>query len=170
LSRLSDPSGKQRRLPDLVHKVTASGAQVVWVCDPMHGNTFESPSGHKTRRFTDILCEVESFFAVHRALGTHAGGIHVELTGENVTECVGGGADITFGDLHHRYETTCDPRLNRSQSLDLAFLVAEMIMTPKRSNPGTAPRARHQVLPQAAHGIAVRAVGGGHRQAGQLRW
>lgn len=135
------------RLPDLVHKVTASGAQVVWVCDPMHGNTFESPSGHKTRRFSDILCEVESFFAVHRALGTHAGGIHVELTGENVTECVGGGADITFGDLHHRYETTCDPRLNRSQSLDLAFLVAEMMRTPERSNPGTALQGRH--LPSA---------------------
>jgi 3-deoxy-7-phosphoheptulonate synthase len=132
------------RLPDLVHKVTTSGAQVVWVCDPMHGNTFESPSGHKTRRFIDILREVESFFAIHRALGTHPGGIHVELTGENVTECVGGGADITFEDLHQRYETTCDPRLNHNQSLDLAFLIAKMMMTPERPRPPTTPQNRHR--------------------------
>ncbi|OEU88306.1 phospho-2-dehydro-3-deoxyheptonate aldolase [Streptomyces abyssalis] len=114
------------RLPTLVEKVTASGAQVVWVCDPMHGNTFEAASGHKTRRFDDVLDEVKGFFEVHKGAGTHPGGIHVELTGDDVTECVGGGDEIFVGDLHQRYETACDPRLNRSQSLDLAFLVAEM--------------------------------------------
>jgi len=114
------------KLPALVEKVTATGARVVWVCDPMHGNTFEAPSGHKTRRFDDVLDEVKGFFEVHHALGTHPGGIHVELTGEDVTECVGGGDEVIFDDLHSRYETLCDPRLNRSQSLDLAFLVAEM--------------------------------------------
>ncbi len=92
----------------------------------MHGNTFEAPSGHKTRRFDDVLDEVKGFFEVHRALGTHPGGIHVELTGDDVTECVGGGDEIAFDDLATRYESACDPRLNRSQSLDLAFLVAEM--------------------------------------------
>lgn len=114
------------KLPTLVEKVTASGAQVVWVCDPMHGNTFEADSGHKTRRFDDVLDEVKGFFEVHKGSGTHPGGIHVELTGDDVTECVGGGDEIFVGDLHQRYETACDPRLNRSQSLDLAFLVAEM--------------------------------------------
>jgi 3-deoxy-7-phosphoheptulonate synthase len=113
-------------LPNLVEKVTASGARVTWVCDPMHGNTFEAASGHKTRRFDDILDEVKGFFEVHHALGSHPGGIHVELTGDDVTECVGGGDEIFVDDLHQRYETACDPRLNRSQSLDLAFLVAEM--------------------------------------------
>ncbi|GJF32971.1 phospho-2-dehydro-3-deoxyheptonate aldolase [Kitasatospora sp. NE20-6] len=120
-------AGKIREhLPSLVEKVTASGAQVVWICDPMHGNTFEASSGHKTRRFDDVLDEVKGFFEVHRGLGTHPGGIHVELTGDDVTECVGGGDEVMVDDLHQRYETACDPRLNRSQSLDLAFLVAEM--------------------------------------------
>jgi 3-deoxy-7-phosphoheptulonate synthase len=120
-------AGKVRDLlPELVEKVTASGARVAWVCDPMHGNTFEAASGHKTRRFDDVLDEVKGFFEVHKALGTHPGGIHVELTGDDVTECVGGGDEIFVDDLHQRYETACDPRLNRSQSLDLAFLVAEM--------------------------------------------
>jgi 3-deoxy-7-phosphoheptulonate synthase len=114
------------KLPPLVEKVTASGAQVAWVSDPMHGNTFEAASGHKTRRFDDVLDEVKGFFEVHKELGTHPGGIHVELTGDDVTECVGGGDEIFVDDLHQRYETACDPRLNRSQSLDLAFLVAEM--------------------------------------------
>jgi 3-deoxy-7-phosphoheptulonate synthase len=113
-------------LPPLVEKVTAAGALVAWICDPMHGNTFEAPSGHKTRRFDDVVEEVKGFFEVHRALGTHPGGIHVELTGDDVTECVGGGDEIVEGDLHQRYETACDPRLNRSQALDLAFLLAEM--------------------------------------------
>jgi len=121
-------AGKIReRLPELVKKVTESGAQVVWICDPMHGNTYEAETGHKTRRFDDVLDEVKGFFEVHRALGTHPGGIHVELTGDDVTECVGGGDEVFEDDLHQRYETACDPRLNRSQSLDLAFLVAEML-------------------------------------------
>jgi 3-deoxy-7-phosphoheptulonate synthase len=114
------------KLPALVEKVTAEAHQVAWICDPMHGNTFEAPSGHKTRRFDDVLDEVKGFFEVHRALGTHPGGIHVELTGDDVTECVGGGHEIEFDDLATRYESACDPRLNRSQALDLAFLVAEM--------------------------------------------
>lgn len=117
-------------LPPLIEKVTARGAQVAWVCDPMHGNTFETLSGHKTRRFDDVLDEVRGFFEVHRALGTHPGGIHIEFTGDDVTECVGGGDPIVEGDLHQRYETVCDPRLNRSQSLELAFLVAEMLHEP----------------------------------------
>jgi 3-deoxy-7-phosphoheptulonate synthase len=118
-------------LPPLVEKVTASGAQVAWICDPMHGNTFEAPSGHKTRRFDDVLDEVTGFFEVHRALGTHPGGVHIEFTGDDVTECVGGGHEIVEDDLHQRYETACDPRLNRSQALDLAFMVAEMYRTTK---------------------------------------
>ncbi|MCO6005004.1 3-deoxy-7-phosphoheptulonate synthase class II [Actinoallomurus purpureus] len=113
-------------LPALVEKVTASGAQVAWICDPMHGNTFEADSGYKTRRFDDVLEEVAGFFEVHRALGTHPGGVHIEFTGDDVTECVGGGHDIVEDDLHQRYETACDPRLNRGQALDLAFMVAEM--------------------------------------------
>jgi 3-deoxy-7-phosphoheptulonate synthase len=113
-------------LPPLVAKVAASGAAVAWVCDPMHGNTTEAASGHKTRHFDDVLDEVTGFFEVHHALGTHPGGIHIEFTGDDVTECMGGGQHITESDLRHRYETACDPRLNRSQSLDLAFLVADM--------------------------------------------
>jgi 3-deoxy-7-phosphoheptulonate synthase len=113
-------------LPPVVAKVTASGAQVAWVCDPMHGNTVETPDGRKTRRVEDILAEVTGFFDVHRALGTHPGGIHIEFTGDDVTECVGGSHGITEDDLTNRYETACDPRLNRSQSLDLAFRVAEL--------------------------------------------
>jgi len=113
-------------LPPLIEKVTAEGAPVAWVCDPMHGNTSEAETGHKTRHFDDVLDEVTGFFEVHSMLGTHPGGIHVELTGENVTECVGGGEEVLVDHLPERYETACDPRLNRSQSLDLAFLVAEM--------------------------------------------
>lgn len=135
-------------LPELVEKVTASGAPVVWVCDPMHGNTFEAPGGHKTRRFDDILAEVAGFFEVHEALGTHAGGLHVELTGEDVTECVGGGAELGFDDLHRRYESACDPRLNGGQALELAFLVAEMF------NPG----ASGAVAPDAAVRAAARSA------------
>jgi 3-deoxy-7-phosphoheptulonate synthase len=113
-------------LPPLVGKVSQSGIPVGWICDPMHGNTFEAPSGHKTRRFNDVVDEVAGFFEVHRALGTHPGGIHIEFTGDDVTECVGGGHEIVEDDLYQRYETACDPRLNRGQSLDLAFMVAEM--------------------------------------------
>jgi 3-deoxy-7-phosphoheptulonate synthase len=113
-------------LPPLVEAVAASGAEVVWTCDPMHGNTVEVASGHKTRYFDDVLDEVAGFFEVHRALGTHPGGIHIEFTGDDVTECIGGGQHIAESDLPDRYETACDPRLNRSQSLDLAFRVAGM--------------------------------------------
>ena len=92
----------------------------------MHGNTFEAPSGHKTRDLDRVFDEVGAFFAVHRELGTHPGGIHVEFTGDDVTECIGGGHEIAEADLHQRYETACDPRLNRRQALDLAFMVAEL--------------------------------------------
>jgi len=120
-------AGKVREvLPPLVEKITELGSPVAWICDPMHGNTFEAPSGHKTRRFDHVLDEVAGFFEVHRTLGTHPGGIHIEFTADDVTECVGGGHEIVDADLHQRYETACDPRLNRGQSLDLAFLVAEM--------------------------------------------
>ena len=97
------------------------------MCDPMHGNTFEASSGYKTRRFGDVIDEVQGFFDVHRSLGTWPGGVHVELTGDDVTECVGGGEDLLEMDLGNRYESVCDPRLNRVQSLELAFLVAEML-------------------------------------------
>ena len=121
-------AGKIRELlPPLVKAVTDSGAEVLWVCDPMHGNTYEAPSGYKTRKFEDVLDEVKGFFEVHQQLGTHPGGIHVELTGDDVTECVGGGTEISHDDLATRYETACDPRLNHTQSLELAFLVAEML-------------------------------------------
>jgi 3-deoxy-7-phosphoheptulonate synthase len=121
-------AGKIRELlPALVDGVTKSGAQVLWVCDPMHGNTYEAPSGYKTRRFDDVLAEVKGFFEVHKSLGTHPGGIHIELTGDDVTECVGGGEQISHEDLATRYESACDPRLNHAQSLELAFLVAEML-------------------------------------------
>jgi 3-deoxy-7-phosphoheptulonate synthase len=114
-------------LPAIVEKVTASGAPVAWVCDPMHGNTFASESGFKTRDFEDVVDEVRGFFEVHRSLGTHPGGIHVELTGNDVTECLGGSERILDADLGTRYESVCDPRLNHQQSLELAFLVAEML-------------------------------------------
>ena len=128
-------AGKVRDvLPALIEKVTAAGIQVAWVCDPMHGNTFEAPSGYKTRRFDDVLDEVHGFFEVHRELGTWPGGMHIELTGDDVTECLGGGDPILEGGLGDRYETVCDPRLNRSQSLELAFLVAELLQSaPARS-------------------------------------
>lgn len=114
-------------LPPLVEKVDAAGVQVAWVCDPMHGNTYEASSGYKTRKFDDVIAEVQGFFDVHRAVGTWPGGVHVELTGDDVTECVGGGEELAEINLAERYESVCDPRLNRVQSLELAFLVAEML-------------------------------------------
>ncbi len=121
-------AGKIRDLlPELVEKVHAAGVQVAWITDPMHGNTFATDNGYKTREFDDVIDEVRGFFEVHRALGTWPGGVHVELTGDDVTECVGGGGKLVAADLTHRYETLCDPRLNRAQSLELAFLVAEML-------------------------------------------
>jgi len=121
-------NGKVRDvLPAIVEKVEASGHKVIWQCDPMHGNTEESVSGYKTRHFDRIVDEVQGFFEVHAGLGTHPGGIHVEVTGEDVTECLGGAQEISDADLAGRYETACDPRLNTQQSLELAFLVAEML-------------------------------------------
>ena len=114
-------------LPGIVEKVNSSGHPVIWQCDPMHGNTVESTTGYKTRHFDRVVDEVQGFFEVHRALGSYPGGIHVELTGEDVTECLGGAQDISDADLHGRYETACDPRLNTQQALELAFLVAEML-------------------------------------------
>jgi 3-deoxy-7-phosphoheptulonate synthase len=114
-------------LPPLVRAVEAEGHPVVWACDPMHGNTFTSGGGRKTRRFDDILAELRAFFAVHRDEGTWPGGLHIELTGDDVTECLGGAEEILEGDLGARYTTTCDPRLNARQALDLAFRVAEFL-------------------------------------------
>jgi 3-deoxy-7-phosphoheptulonate synthase len=115
----------ENHLPKLIRAVKAEGRSVVWSCDPMHGNTIKATSGFKTRPFDMILSEVKSFMSVHQAEGTHAGGIHVEMTGKNVTECTGGAMAVSDDDLHDRYHTHCDPRLNASQALELAFLVAE---------------------------------------------
>jgi 3-deoxy-7-phosphoheptulonate synthase len=114
-------------LPPLVRGVRDAGVPVVWSCDPMHGNTFKSVNGYKTRRFVDILTELRVFFEVHKAEGTFPGGVHIELTGEDVTECLGGAQEIADLDLAYRYETACDPRLNNQQALELAFLVSEML-------------------------------------------
>jgi 3-deoxy-7-phosphoheptulonate synthase len=115
-------------LPRLVKTVREEGAKVVWSCDPMHGNTIKAASGYKTRPFNAVLSEVREFFAVHKAEGTIPGGVHVEMTGKDVTECTGGLRSVTDEDLRDRYHTACDPRLNASQSLELAFLVAEELM------------------------------------------
>jgi 3-deoxy-7-phosphoheptulonate synthase len=117
----------ERVLPPLLRSVTDAGHPVVWACDPMHGNTFTAPSGRKTRHFDDVMREIAGFVRAHKAEGTWPGGIHVELTGENVTECLGGADGLSAADLDDRYETMCDPRLNARQSLDLAFGVAELI-------------------------------------------
>jgi 3-deoxy-7-phosphoheptulonate synthase len=117
----------QDALPPLLQAVRATGHSVVWACDPMHGNTFTSESGYKTRRFADIMAEITGFFAAHRKEGTHPGGIHLELTGDDVTECLGGADEVLDTHLASRYETICDPRLNASQSLELAFRVAELL-------------------------------------------
>ena len=116
-----------QQLPKLIRAVTKAGRSVVWSCDPMHGNTITAGSGYKTRPFDRILSEVETFFAVHRAEGTHAGGIHIEMTGQNVTECTGGAGAISDANLSDRYHTHCDPRLNADQSLELAFLISERL-------------------------------------------
>jgi 3-deoxy-7-phosphoheptulonate synthase len=117
----------EARLRPLLRAVTDAGHPVVWACDPMHGNTFTAESGRKTRHFDDVVREIAGFVRAHRAEGTWPGGIHVELTGENVTECLGGADGLSAADLDDRYETMCDPRLNARQSLDLAFRVAELI-------------------------------------------
>jgi 3-deoxy-7-phosphoheptulonate synthase len=114
-------------LRPLLHAVRDAGHPVVWACDPMHGNTFTAPNGRKTRHFESIVDEISGFVRAHKAEGTWPGGIHIELTGDDVTECTGGTDDLTHDDLDDRYETICDPRLNARQSLDLAFRVAELI-------------------------------------------
>ncbi|GAA3435877.1 3-deoxy-7-phosphoheptulonate synthase class II [Kutzneria kofuensis] len=123
-------------LPPIVDKVTASGHEVVWQCDPMHGNTSTSGNGYKTRHFDHVVSEIAGFFDVHRGLGTHPGGIHVEVTGEDVTECLGGASGIAEADLPARYRTACDPRLNAEQSLDLAASVAELLLDRRRVQEG----------------------------------
>jgi 3-deoxy-7-phosphoheptulonate synthase len=117
----------REKLPPLLKAIKESGAKVLWVCDPMHGNTFETSTGYKTRRFDDVMDEVRGFFEAHKSVGTHPGGVHIELTGDDVTECLGGGEQISETDLAQRYESACDPRLNHTQSLELSFLVAEML-------------------------------------------
>jgi 3-deoxy-7-phosphoheptulonate synthase len=117
----------REKLPLLLKAIKESGAKVLWVCDPMHGNTFETSTGYKTRRFDDVMDEVRGFFEAHKSVGTHPGGVHIELTGDDVTECLGGGEQISETDLAQRYESACDPRLNHTQSLELSFLVAEML-------------------------------------------
>jgi len=114
-------------LPSIIRKVKENGKRVLWICDPMHANTYKSQSGYKTRHFDTILEELEHFFAIHKAEGTVPGGVHFELTGDNVTECLGGAREIDDTDLGTKYETACDPRLNNEQSLELAFLVTDLL-------------------------------------------
>lgn len=121
----------EQYLPPLVRLLKEEGRHVVWSCDPMHGNTIKAPNGIKTRKFTDILAEVRKFFAIHSAEGTHGSGVHFEMTGQDVTECLGGAQAISELDLSDRYHTHCDPRLNASQSLELAFLIAELLKKQK---------------------------------------
>jgi 3-deoxy-7-phosphoheptulonate synthase len=119
----------REKLPPLIDAVANERQPVVWCCDPMHGNTFTSENGHKTRHLDDVLNEIAGFFAAHKETGTFPGGVHVELTGDAVTECLGGSDDLTAHQLEEAYETMCDPRLNARQSVDLAFQVAEMLQT-----------------------------------------
>jgi len=131
ISRMSNAKVRDT-LPPIIEKVQSTGHLVVWQCDPMHGNTEETADGIKTRHLDRIIDEVDGFFDVHASLGTHPGGLHVELTGDNVTECIGGTADLQPTDLGRRYETACDPRLNIEQSLELAFRVAERLVADRR--------------------------------------
>jgi 3-deoxy-7-phosphoheptulonate synthase len=114
-------------LPPLLRAVEDARHPVLWTCDPMHGNTFTSADGRKTRHFEDVLAEVKGFFDAHAQVGTWPGGMHIELTGDDVTECLGGAEEVLEDDLHLRYTTACDPRLNARQSIDLAFRVAELL-------------------------------------------
>ncbi len=131
----------EAHLPKLIRAVESAGAKVVWSCDPMHGNTVKLANGFKTRPFDRVLSEVHEFFAVHRAEGTHPGGVHFEMTGRNVTECTGGAQAITEAGLADRYDTHCDPRLNASQSLELAFQLAEDLKRQRQANPVARPAA-----------------------------
>ena len=128
-------------LPRLIEAVQQAGRTVVWVSDPMHGNTIKASNGYKTRPFDRVLAEVKGFFEVHRQMGTYAGGIHIEMTGDDVTECVGGVSAVTEADLKDRYHTYCDPRLNASQALEMAFLVAEEIRAQRPARPAYAASA-----------------------------
>src|SRR6516162_557448 len=137
------PSSKVAELlPAMIRAVKREGKVVLWSCDPMHGNTITSETGYKTRPFDRILSEVKTFFAVHRAEGTHGGGVHLEMTGQNVAECTGGARMITDADFKDRYHTVCDPRLNAEQSIDLAFLLADLLKAERT--------ARARPLPAAA--------------------
>ena len=120
-------------LPRLIKAVQSEGAKVVWSCDPMNGNTIKSSTGYKTRAFDSVLREVREFFAIHKGEGTVPGGVHFEMTGKDVTECTGGLRAVTDEDLSDRYHTACDPRLNASQSLELAFLVAEELSSQREA-------------------------------------
>ncbi|MDA8881333.1 3-deoxy-7-phosphoheptulonate synthase class II [Alphaproteobacteria bacterium] len=124
------------KLPTLLKAVQGHGAHVVWCCDPMHGNTVKASSGYKTRRVDDIMREVEGFFDAHDEVGTYPGGVHFEMTGQNVTECVGGVVEVTEERLGDRYHTHCDPRLNASQSLELAFLIADLLKRRRDTSSG----------------------------------
>ena len=128
--------GVGKYLQPLVQKVKEEGRSVVWSCDPMHGNTIKSQNGYKTRPFDRMREEVERCFAIHNSIGTYLGGIHLELTGQDVTECVGGAQAITEAALADRYHTHCDPRLNADQALELAFLIAEMLKDARKSKNG----------------------------------
>ena len=114
-------------LPNVLKSVKNEGKKVVWTCDPMHGNTIKSNSGYKTRPLTNIISEIQQFFQIHRSVGTYPGGVHLEMTGQDVTECMGGLQKITDSDLKNRYHPYCDPRRNASQSLELAVLLAEFL-------------------------------------------
>ncbi len=128
-------------LPGMVRAIKREGRAVIWSCDPMHGNTITSNTGYKTRPFDRILSEVKAFFSVHAAEGTHAGGIHLEMTGQDVTECLGGARAITHEDLSDRYHTVCDPRLNAEQSIDMAFLIAELLKQERATKAAPMPAA-----------------------------
>ena len=127
----------ESKLPPLIRAVEAEGRKVVWSCDPMHANVVESSTGYKTRHVDRILQELRGFFAVHQAEGTHAGGVLLELTGQNVTECIGGGQAISETTLADRYHTHCDPRLNATQALELAFVISDMLKTQRSQNSGS---------------------------------
>ena len=121
-------------LPQLIEKIKTNGLNVLWMCDPMHGNTYKLKSGYKTRHFDTIVEEIEAFFSIHNDLGTIPGGIHLEFTGEHVTECLGGTDNIIDNDLENQYDTACDPRLNINQSLELAYRITKLLIKKGISN------------------------------------
>jgi 3-deoxy-7-phosphoheptulonate synthase len=131
----ADKVGKH--LPEMIRAVEKEGRKVVWSCDPMHGNTISANTGYKTRPFARVLEEVQTFFAVHRDEGSYAGGVHLEMTGKDVTECTGGVVNVLEADLANKYETVCDPRLNARQSLEMAFLIADELKRDRKSRPSS---------------------------------